>query len=216
MSLSQSNSIDQLGPVVAGFEHINRFWDRRQNRVVAKILPGEFYVSTQDEVIATTLGSCISACIWDDKLGVGGMNHFMLPVTDKAAHHVSWGSTSSATRYGNYAMEHLINEVLKNGGKRINLKAKVFGGGNVVAGMGNVGHNNATFVVEYLSMENIPLISSDLELEYPRKVQFEPKSGRALVKRLKSLHNTTIQTREYSYRREIEQQQNVGGDVELF
>jgi chemotaxis protein CheD len=118
------------------FSSVNHYWDRSRQVVVAKILPGEFYMTRDNVAIATTLGSCISACIWDEKENIGGMNHFMLPLTDKKAHEVNWGKrgiASDATRYGNFAMEHLINTILKNGGRRENLLAKVFGGGKVLA-----------------------------------------------------------------------------------
>ena len=200
------------------FAHIKRYWDRQRNSYVAKILPGEFYVSQVDELIATTLGSCVSACIWDAQAGLGGMNHFMLPLTDKEAHQVNWGqrnNANDATRYGNYAMEHLINEILKHGGQRKNLRAKVFGGGNVMRQQSDVGRKNAAFVRDYLDTEGIPLLAQDLGLNYPRKVLFNPKTGKALMKRLESMHNDTILVRENSYRDSIIQQP-VEGDIELF
>lgn len=205
-----------MPPCLPGFERINRFWDRRQNVFVAKILPGEFYVSRQPEMIATTLGSCVSACLWDDKFGIGGMNHFMLPLTDIAAHEVTWGNLpSDATRYGNYAMEHLINELLKNGGNRRYLRAKVFGGGRVLKQVSDVGDRNADFVIEYLQLERIPIISYDLRDNYPRKVLFDPRSGRALMKKLRVMHNDTILAREANYRSTITDKP-VEGDIELF
>ena len=103
------------------FLHINHYWDNDRQMVIAKILPGEFYMTRDNVAIATTLGSCVSACIWDVRTGVGGMNHFMLPITNKEAHEVNWGQrdkTTDATRYGNFAMEHLINIILRSGGRR--------------------------------------------------------------------------------------------------
>jgi chemotaxis protein CheD len=201
-----------------GFEHINRFWDNKNNCFVAKILPGEFYVTRNHEQVATTLGSCVSACIWDEKIGIGGMNHFMLPLTEKEAHEVNWGQRNNAgdaTRYGNYAMEHLINEILKHGGKRKNLRAKVFGGGKVMQSTNDVGKKNAEFVLDYLDMENIMILSQDLGNLYPRKLIFAPQTGKVLMKRLETLHNDTIITRETSYRDSIVHKP-VEGDIELF
>lgn len=108
-----------LPPALPGFEHVNRYWDVRMSLPAAKILPGEFYVSRTGEMIVTVLGSCVSACIRDRQLGIGGMNHFMLP--HKGAHSTEvWGSAvSSASRYGNWAMEFLINEILKLGGRGV-------------------------------------------------------------------------------------------------
>ena len=68
-------------PSIAGFEHVNRYVDREHGVIAAKILPGEYYVTQEDELITTVLGSCISACIRDKESGMGGMNHFMLPET---------------------------------------------------------------------------------------------------------------------------------------
>ena len=205
-------------PPLSGFEHVNRYWDKDRQVVVAKILPGEFYVTASNESIATTLGSCVSACIWDKVVGVGGMNHFMLPLTEDKVENVNWGSrekSSDATRFGNYAMEHLINEVLKNGGRRKNLLAKVFGGGKVMRSSNNIGEKNSLFVLDYLDVENIPIVSKDLGDLCPRKVIFNPVDGKVLIKKLKTLHNETIYMREKSYRDTIVNK-DVGGDVELF
>ena len=185
---------------------------------MAKILPGEFYMTRDNIIISTTLGSCIAACIWDEKLGVGGMNHFMLPITDKEMHEVDWGQrglASDATRYGNFAMEHLINTILKNGGYKRNLKAKVFGGGKVLKKMSDVGERNTKFVFDYLDLEEIEVVKADVGSIFPRKVVFEPTTGRAFVKRLNNLHNDTIVRREFDYRDSIDAKPE-GGDIELF
>lgn len=199
-----------------GFNHINRYWDNRKRLFVAKILPGEFYVTRNHEAVATTLGSCVSACIWDQDAGIGGMNHFMLPLTDKRSVDVTWGNVSSqATRYGNHAMEHLINEILKNGGERSKLQAKVFGGGKILKQMNDVGRGNANFVLDYLHTENLPLVSQDLNGSHPRKVYFEPFSGKVMVKKLRSLHNDTVINRETHYKDSI-LEESLEGDIELF
>lgn len=201
------------------FADVNHYWDRDRGCVIAKILPGEFYMTMEPNVmIATTLGSCISACLWDDKAKIGGMNHFMLPVTDKLATEVNWGNranVSDATRYGNFAMEHLINTILKHGGRRINLKAKIFGGGKVLANMSDVGQRNIEFVKSYLISEGIELVTADIGATFPRKVLFAPNSGKAFVKRLDNLHNDTIVRRESDYRSKIADDK-IDGDVELF
>lgn len=200
------------------FMNINHYWDKQRDIVVAKILPGEFYMTTQNVAIATTLGSCISACIWDEKRHIGGMNHFMLPITNKEAHDVNWGQrdkTGDATRYGNFAMEHLINAILKSGGRRCDLKAKLFGGAKVLKKLSDVGQRNIDFALGYLDQENIVIESSDLGDSYPRKVIFEPCSGRAFIMRLDNLHNDTIIRRESDYSSNINTK-DVSGDVELF
>lgn len=200
------------------FSHINHYWDNNREMVVAKILPGEFYMTRDNVAIATTLGSCVSACIWDVNSGIGGMNHFMLPLTSKEAHEVDWGQrglASDATRYGNFAMEHLINLILKSGGRRNNLRAKIFGGGKVLKGMSDVGDRNIAFVLEYLKAECIPIESSDLGDIYPRKVLFIPHSGRVFVKAIENLNNNTIASRESAYSNSIKKD-DVSGDIELF
>lgn len=201
---------------IMGFEHINRYWDRLKQKYVAKILPGEFYVTRCDELIATTLGSCVSACIWDEIAGVGGMNHFMLPLTERQSHEVTWGNAQSdATRYGNYAMEHMINDILANGGLRKNLRAKVFGGGKVMRQLSDVGQKNCEFVLSYLSIERVPLLAQDLGSNYPRKVLFDPIKGNARMKKLRSMHNDTILVREKDYQKDIVKKP-IEGDIELF
>jgi chemotaxis protein CheD len=200
------------------FLHVNHYWDNEREQVVAKILPGEFYMTKDSVVISTTLGSCVSACIWDDHVGIGGMNHFMLPLTEKDAHEIDWGQrgmSSDATRYGNFAMEYLINMILKNGGRKVNLRAKVFGGGKVLEKLSDVGAKNIRFVLKYLQDENIPVESSDLGSFYPRKILFEPSSGRAFVKVIDVLHNDTISRRENDYRSRMNESP-LEGDVELF
>ncbi len=200
------------------FQQVNHYWDRRQQRVIAKILPGEFYVTSYAVPISTTLGSCVSACIWDYTLGIGGMNHFMLPMTTQTDIDIKWGNhsvVSDATRYGNYAMEYLINTILKQGGTKKNLRAKVFGGGKLIQHLSNIGYKNSEFVLTYLEKEQIPIIAQDLGSFYPRKVLFEPDTGRAFVKKLDNLHNDTITRRERDYEGRIEHQA-IDGDIELF
>lgn len=200
------------------FSHINHYWDSQRKSVVTKILPGEFFVTCTEGIIATTLGSCISACLWDESAGVGGMNHFMLPLTSQEEEDVNWGNrrtVSDATRYGNFAMEHLINYLLKYGGQKSRFKAKVFGGGKVLANMSDVGERNIKFVLGYLAKEEIEIVTSDLGLEFPRKVLFEPQTGRAYIKRLHNIHNDTIITREVDYGTLINKDP-LEGDIELF
>src|SRR3569832_486676 len=118
----------------------NLYYDRTFDSDAAKILPGEYFFSLLVLLFVTVLGSCVAACIRDRVSGIGGMNHFMLPYGGDADSPVS-----ASMRYGTYAMEILINQVLKAGAKRENLEAKVFGGGAVLRGFtaSNVGERNA-------------------------------------------------------------------------
>ncbi len=201
---------------IAEFDNINRYWDKQNLISAAKILPGEYYVTTEDEMVTTVLGSCISACIRDTMMGIGGMNHFMLPETSK--HKLNEGVESvvgNATRYGNYAMEHLINMILANGGKRKNLEVKLFGGGKIIPTLGDIGQKNINFVLEYIDTEALRLVSQDLGDIYPRKVNYYPKTGKVRMKKIKDLHNETIARREKEYRIDIKDVPVVS-DIELF
>ncbi len=194
-------------------EHLatNRYFDRHFEAQAAKILPGEYFVTTQDMLLVTVLGSCVAACIRDVDSGVGGMNHFMLP--DEGGREV----LSTSARYGTYAMEVLINHLLKLGARRNRLEAKVFGGGAVMESLSssNVGVRNAEFVLKFLNTEKVPVVAKDLLDSYPRKVYYFPKSGRVLVKKLHRVHNDTLFSREREYKARLTTAK-VEGDVELF
>ena len=177
----------------------NRYFDPHFKVETAKILPGEYFATNQDMALVTVLGSCVSACLRDPELGIGGMNHFMLP--DEGKLLGTHGNVSAGGRYGVHAMELLINQILKLGGRRGRLEAKVFGGGNVLHGfmLSNVGEQNAQFIVEYLNMEHIPIIARDLLDIWPRKIYYFPRSGKVMVKRLRKVNNDTIVLRERDY-----------------
>lgn len=199
-----------------GFDSIGRYWDKEYDVIAAKILPGEYYVTKENELITTVLGSCISACIRDKESGIGGMNHFMLPETNagklKSGNEAVIGN---ATRYGNYAMEHLINTIITNGGKRRNLEVKVFGGGKIVPTLSDVGRKNIEFILEYIDAEGLSLLSQDLGDIYPRKVIYFPKTGKVKMKKIQDLHTDSIAVRETQYFNTIKNAP-VEGEVELF
>lgn len=190
------------------------YFDRTFNTEAAKISPGEFYFTNKDMLIVTVLGSCISACIRDKVTGIGGMNHFMLPDSASADRD---SPVSESMRYGSYAMEVLINQLLRNGAKKENLEAKIFGGGNVLKSFTstNVGVRNANFVKTFLKNEGIKVTGEDLLDVFPRKVYYFPKTGRVLVKKLKELNNFTVVKREEAYASKLKTN-DVGGEVDLF
>ncbi len=199
-----------------GMEGIHRYWDARHESFAAKLIPGDIYVTLQNELLVTTLGSCISVCIHDRLKRIGGMNHFLLPLQGENAG--TWGGCSSATstRYGNWAMELLINTMLKQGCQTRNMEFKVFGGGKMGGGKSeDVGQRNIGFVIDYLSTEGYPIASLDVGDIYPRKVHFYPESGRVRVKKLQHVRNDTIFEREVEYSQHINQD-NTDGSVELF
>lgn len=194
-------------------EHLatNRYYDRAFDSEAVKILPGEYFVTTTDLVLVTVLGSCVAACIRDPDRRIGGINHFMLPAANEA------DPLSASARYGVYAMEILINHLIKLGARRSSLQAKVFGGGRVMATLthSQVGDRNSVFVREFLKTERIPVVAEDLLDIYPRKVYFFPATGRVLVKKLVKLANNTLYNREREYAARLTEGP-VSGDVELF
>jgi len=206
-----------LPQCLEGFEDINRYWDRNSGMATAKILPGEFYVTKTDEAITTVLGSCISACIRDVEFGIGGMNHFMLPLkSGQSAKEIYANPIADATRYGNFAMEHLINEILKAGGYRRNLEVKIFGGGKVLKQMTDIGQKNIDFVKDYIYQENLNLVAENVGGNFPRKILYFPSTGVARMKRLRSIHNDTLVRREVDYYENISHKKPDSGDVVLF
>ncbi len=204
-----------LLPTLPGFEHINRYWDPVHRIAAAKLLPGEYYVTRQDELLVTVLGSCVAACIRDPLAGVGGMNHFLLPMQGTAGGRAGTQAVDDSARYGSFAMERLINEILKHGGVRERLEVKLFGGGRILANMADIGSRNIEFALRYVQTEGLKLLACDLGDIYPRKVYFYPSHGRVRVLKLRSLHNDTLLKREQSYRQGLEQRLPAG-EVELF
>ncbi|CCG40797.1 chemoreceptor glutamine deamidase CheD [Magnetospirillum molischianum] len=192
-----------------------RWFDPTFKIMAVKVLPGEHYVSTAgQEMIVTVLGSCVAACIWDPRMKIGGMNHFMLP--DSGA---EYAPIDKAMRYGNHAMEELINDLLRRGARREALEIKVFGAGNVIPGMvgggASVGDRNAVFVRRYLGEEGLRLAAEDLGGPYPRRIHFFPRLGKVIRLFLKKDVERAVITREMSYRSRLKDVP-VEGDVELF
>ena len=185
------------------------FYDAHFRNDAVKVLPGEYFVHDEDLLIMTTLGSCIAACLWDRERKLGGMNHFMLPDGEGGA---------DSGRYGSYAMELLINEMIKRGATRTTMEAKVFGGGAVISGMNsiNVGERNTAFVLDYLRTERISVVSKDVMDIYPRKVCFLPHSGKAMVKRLASANTEALIAQERAAAAKPVPASSGAGSVDLF
>jgi chemotaxis protein CheD len=170
--------------MAAGMESVasHHYFDREFGVEAVKLLPGEYYVTAKDMVLTTVLGSCVSACLRDTTAGIGGMNHFMLPNDADSASR----DPAAAMRYGAYAMEVLLNELIKAGARRERLEAKVFGGGAVLANMTmlNIGERNADFVLRYLQLEQVRIAAQDLRGDLPRRINYFPGSGRVTVRKL--------------------------------
>ena len=188
------------------------FYDPITASWTIKVLPGKFYITKRaDEVIVTVLGSCVSACIRDVQTGIGGMNHFML-ASDAAGH---WGGDQQSMRYGNFAMEKLINELIKAGCPRERMEVKVFGGGNVTDTKNQIGTQNAEFVLRYLEDEGLPCSAHDLGGPYPRRIQYFPSTGRVVRKLLIGGDRDLIVREESEYAKGLATKPTVGA-VQLF
>ncbi|WP_420714853.1 chemoreceptor glutamine deamidase CheD [Roseateles sp. SL47] len=183
------------------------FYDAHFKNAAVKVLPGEYFVDNDDLLVMTTLGSCIAACLWDRHAQIGGMNHFMLPE-----------GQGDSGRYGSFAMELLINEMMKRGASKGRMEAKIFGGGAVIAGMNtiNVGERNTNFVLDYLKTERIPVVSKDVMDIYPRKVCFLPRSGKAMVKRLAATNADALVQQDKAAAQKAQPVASSGGSIDLF
>ncbi len=218
MTQAAFDSVDHetLPEALPGFEKINRFYVRKRGELIAKILPGEYYVTSNEEIISTVLGSCVSVCIRDSSRGIGGMNHFMLPEKKRIpGEHWDFHSSDVATRYGAYAMEHMINDIIKFGGNRKNFEIKICGGSRIIHTMTDVGAKNIIFIKDYLKTEGYSVTNEDVGGLHPRKVRYSPQTGRLQIRKLGSLHNHTVFDRELQYKTVINND-DMAGKVELF
>jgi chemotaxis protein CheD len=206
----QQHTVD--GNFGAGAVAGRRFYDNATGTWMVKVFPGEFYVSRQsDEVLVTVLGSCVSACIRDPVRGIGGMNHFMLPHDSTGR----WGDDQKSTRFGNFAMEQLINELIKAGCVRERMEIKLFGGGNVTDTSNAVGTDNADFVLKYLKDEGLRHAVADLGGIQPRRIHYYPATGRVTRRLLGNTDKYAVTRDEKEYGSRLKSQPT-HGDIELF
>jgi chemotaxis protein CheD len=196
-----------------GFEAIRRYRNA-SGQLIAKLLPGDYYVTNDDEILDTVLGSCVSACIRNPRLGIGGMNHFMLPRPSGSGNDTWEKVAGHATRYGSASMEQLINRILSVGGTRADLEVKIFGGGRVLSTLTDVGNHNVTFVREFLRAEGLKVASEDVGKTCPRHIQYFAKSGRVRVRHLTSRHQD-VASHEQKYLQGLEKAP-VAGEIDLF
>ncbi|HRD68097.1 MAG TPA: chemoreceptor glutamine deamidase CheD [Candidatus Competibacter sp.] len=199
---------------------MSSYWDPIQDVEVVRILAGEYYVTHCQEMITTVLGSCVSVCVRDKIANIGGMNHFMLPEENRSnggnGGNGGHRGLSADAAYGSYAMERLINCILKYGGRRENLEVKVFGGGRIIGGITDVGLQNIAFVRSYLRTEGLSVAAEDVGGDLPRRMAYLPATGKVLVKKLRNIRNETIVKQETTYRDDLRRDGGKGGDVELF
>jgi chemotaxis protein CheD len=195
-----------------GFENIRRYRNAT-GTLIAKLLPGDYYVTREDEVLDTVLGSCVSACIRNPRLKIGGMNHFMLPRPSGNGNDTWESIAGRATRYGTASMEQLINRILAAGGSRADLEVKIFGGGKVLSSLSDVGNHNVTFVRDFLRQEGLKVSSEDVGDVCPRHVQYFPLTGRVRVRHLNSRQD--IVREEQRYLSGLDKAP-VAGEIDLF
>ncbi|WCE03692.1 chemoreceptor glutamine deamidase CheD [Pseudoxanthomonas sp. JBR18] len=198
-----------MSSVAHSLDAVMRYHDTRFQTMAAKLLPTQYLVVDDDTALTTILGSCVAACLRDPLLKIGGMNHFLLPEGQVG--------DGAPARYGSYAMELLINDLLKRGANRSRLEAKVFGGANVLKGFTSnpVGTRNAEFVRQYLQAERIPVVAEDLCGIHPRKIWFFPATGRVVVQKLPHAHEAEVAATESAVRASLSKAPVTGG-VELF
>lgn len=180
----------------------------QHDRYGVKVVAGDYYVTKQDELITTVLGSCVTVCIRDAKAGVGGINHFLLP-------DASCDILSASNRYGVFAMEQLINSIIKHGGRRENFEVKLVGGGNMMAGVTDIGKINIEFVKNFLRTEGYVITAEDLGGSQPRKIIYNVTSGKLLVNKMRSHHQDRYAEKELELQRS-KMATAIHDDVELF
>jgi chemotaxis protein CheD len=189
-----------------------RFFDAASGTWMVKVFPGDFYVTDRDdETLVTVLGSCVAACIRDPKRGIGGMNHFMLPQGRTGG----WGRDHESTRFGNFAMEKLINELMKKGCSRDALEIKVFGGGNVTESNIAVGSDNAQFALRYLEAERLRCVAQDLGGRFPRRIHYSPTNGRVVRRLLGRDASGAVAREELEHAKRLSTRAPAG-EIELF
>jgi chemotaxis protein CheD len=208
----QSEAGTAIPRSLPGFEGIRRYRNA-SGMLIAKLLPGDYYVTRENEVLDTVLGSCVSACIRNPRLKIGGMNHFMLPRPSGTGNDTWENIAGRATRYGSASMEKLINRILNVGGTRAELEVKIFGGGKVLSSLSDVGQHNVTFVRDFLKQEGLKVSSEDVGDICPRHVQYFPLSGRVRVRHLSA--RLDIVKEEQQYLQGLNQTP-VAGEIDLF
>jgi chemotaxis protein CheD len=205
---SASSGMDSSNQALA----TRKFFDAASSTWMVKVFPGEYYVTAKpDEVLVTVLGSCVSACIRDPRVGIGGMNHFMLPHSKGG----NWAGDMQSTRFGNFAMEKLINELLKAGCSRNSLEIKVFGGGNVTDTQNAIGTENSDFILRYLEAEGLRCAAQDLRGNLPRRIHYTPATGKVIRRLLGSSDTSAVVREERDYVSRLSQR-SAGGEIQLF
>lgn len=179
---------------------MNKFFDITLNREIITIYPGELYITKKSELITTILGSCISIVLFDEQNSIGGINHYMLPAAPPESKK---NSGLPITRFGEYAIKTLIQEMINQGASLKNLKAKIFGGSNVLNFSSKkderkkdvqkkdalIGEENINFARKFLKKIGIPIVSEDVGGVSSRKIFFDTTNYKVFLKRINSAEN---------------------------
>jgi chemotaxis protein CheD len=190
------------------FEGEKSHFDPCSGMMAVKIFSGDWYVSSDPkEMLVTILGSCVAACIHDPVLKIGGMNHFLLPGSLKA--------DDESARYGLYAMEKLINELLKLGAVKERLQVKIFGGARVINYSSDIGNKNITFIKNFLQADGYKITAEHVGGEHPRRIHFYPVTGKVKMKLVEEQEKTKIISSEKVYEESLKSKP-VEGEAELF
>jgi chemotaxis protein CheD len=200
----------RAAPPLRGFEDIRRYYDSAESAWVAQVLPGDYYVTVAPELITTVLGSCVSSCVRDPVIGIAGLNHFMLPGQTGGSFQ-----TGEALRYGCFAVERLLNELVKHGALRERLEIKVFGGGKVIAGMSDIGRKNIDFIHEYFETEGLRIAAEDTGGTWARRVRYHASTGRTMIQRLETQEASDVVRTEAKLRQSLSIAPQ-RGEVDLF
>ena len=202
----------EMSEPLDGFEKVSRYWDEKLCKTIVKLKPGEIYLTKNtNEIVTTTLGSCVAVCLYDAMTNVCGMNHFLLPFKGDE------NQCSDASRYGNWAMESLINGAINLGGFKYSMEFKVFGGSKVLDKSShiNVPEKNVDFILNYFKKENLRLITSDLRGIEVRVISYHTDSRVTELRKLKSKDNASVIFGENNYLKDM-YNKSIGNDVQLF
>lgn len=194
---------------------MRQFYSQKLKKPLIILNAGEYFATKNGQVLYTVLGSCIATCIYDEGKKVGGMNHFLLPGMVRPDEILS----SEVGRYGMFAMELLIGEIIKLGARREKLQAKLFGGGRVLAFRkedGNVTESNIGFARKFLELEGIPTVKQDVGGTHGRKILFFTDTNRVLLKRFDVRKEQKFVSGEEAYKGRVFQKRREKSPVILF
>lgn len=196
------------------YDGVRRYYDQNLEMTVVKLMTGDCYFTADSrEMLVTILGSCISVCLRDPMAKIGGMNHILLPGDNNLK--LQKGDLGYSTRFGAYAMEELINGMLKLGASKSRMEAKIFGGGNVIESSTAIGTKNIMFAKDFLIQEKIPIVSEDVGGETPRRLHFFPDDGKAMIRKLQRREDFVILEKEKEYEEKLKSKFNTKAEPEV-